>query len=198
MRKKIFFIMVMSFFFFNGCSSIMKDTPLICKNNKNKAIVNFVNPWNYLTHIDIWEGERYIGTLEPMSLIQIKVEPGKHIFISHSTNWSYVSGNLVVGKQYFIKTNPLPFGMCILGVAKSDDNRIDQWVEELIPKVIKNKKDREQIEIEQKENIKKAIAKFNEGKITIFATIHPEDGHSNISCPNPKYKKKEPLIQGIK
>lgn len=88
MKKNIFLTMVVVSLFFSGCTSIMKDTTLISKPDSKKAIVNFVNPWNYVGYIHIWEGEKYIGVLKPMNRIQIEVEPGKHTFIANASNWS--------------------------------------------------------------------------------------------------------------
>ena len=50
--------------------------------------------------------------------------------------------------------------------------------------------------IVQKKKIQQTIANFEDGKVTRFAIIHPEDGHSNIVYPKPKLEKEEPLIQG--
>jgi len=195
-KKNIFLTMVVVSLFFSGClSPVMKSTTLISKPDKKKAIVNFVNPWRW-DCFHIWEGEKYIGILDDMSMIQIEVEPGKHTFISYSTNWSYASGELVAGKQYFIKINPLPFRMVALGVAKSDDKRVYEWLDELTPITLIGEKERKKVEMEYKEEILKAVANFKNGKVSRFATIHPNDGHTIVFHPKPK-KKEEPLIQGI-
>ena len=195
MKKNIFLTIVLGSLFFSGCTSIMKDTSLIREPNKKKAIVNFVNPWNYFGYIHIWEGERYIGLLDLASIIQIEVEAGKHTFMANGSNWSYVSGNLVAGKQYFIKTNPLPYGGVALGVAKSDDKRVDEWLDELTPMVVAIEKDRKEIEMERKKEVQEKIADFEEGRVSRFATIYPKDGHLVVF--HPKVKKKEPLLQGL-
>jgi len=194
-KKNIFLTMVIVSIFFSGCT-IMKDTALISKPDSKKAIVNFVNPWNYIGYIHIWEGERYMGILMPMNIIQIEVEPGKHTFMANASNWSYAFGELIAGKQYFIKINPLPFGMVALGVAKSDDKRVYEWLDELTPITLIGEKERKKVEMEYKEEILKAVANFKNGKVSRFVTIHPNDGHTIVFHPKPK-KKEEPLIQGI-
>jgi len=192
-KKNIFLTMVVVSLFFSGCTSIMKDTTLVKKTNQKKVLVNFVRPSVFLNDgydVNIWDGETYIGLLGAGEIIQKEVEAGKHLFISQSSNWSYASGDLVAGKQYFIKPNPFfsfpPKGNFALGIAKSDDKRVNEWINELTPVVAIEEK-RKVVEEKRKERIKKAIANFNDGKVSKFATIHPEDGFIIL----PKIKNKE-------
>ena len=184
--------MVMVSIFFSGCT-IMESTTLISKPNKKKAIVNFVRPSIFFADgidIDIWNENTYLGELSAGSIIQTEVNPGKHLFIAKSENFSYVSADLIAGRQYFIKANMFPGFWKVrvaLGVAKSDDKRVYEWLDELTPTVIAVKKDKEKVEREYKSYIKNKIADFKENRVSKFATIHPEDGF----IISPKIKNKE-------
>jgi hypothetical protein len=178
--------MVVVSFFFSGCTSMMKDTSLINKPNTKKAIVNFVRPSIFFADgldVDIWNGRTYLGSLSAGSMIQTEVEPGKYLFIGNIENFSYVSANLTAGKQYFIKANMFPGfwkARVALGVAKSDDERVYEWLDELTPTVAIEEK-RKELEIKRKEFIQQSILDFEEGRISKFATMHPEDGHVILS-----------------
>ena len=186
MRKNIFLTMVVVSLFFSGCT-IMKDTSLISKPNNKKVLVNFVRPSVFLydgVNVNIWDGDTYIGSLGAGEIIQKEVEAGKHLFITHSDNWSYASGNLVAGKQYFLKPNPFysffSRGSFALGVAKSDDKRVDEWLSQLTP-VIAIEEKRKVVEKKRKKIIKKAITNFEEGKVSRFATISSKNIHPILS-----------------
>ncbi len=186
MRKNIFLTMVVVSLFFSGCT-IMKDTSLISKPSKKKALVNFVRPSVFFADgidVDIWDGTRYIGSLSAGSMIQTEVEVGKHLFLGNTENFSYAYGDLLAGKQYFIKANMFPGfwkARVALGVAKSDDKRVDEWLDELTPMVVKSEKDRKEFEMERKKGVEEKIADFEEGKVSRFATISSKNIHPILS-----------------
>lgn len=179
--------MLVASLFFSGCTSIMKKTSLIIEPNKKKAIVNFIRPsvfYNDGIDVSIWDGETYIGELGAGEIIQKEVEAGKHLFISRAYNWSYASGNLIAGKHYFIKPNPFwafGGGRFALGVAKSNDKRVDEWLGGLTPIVIGTEEDRKRVEVKQKKKIQKAISDFEEGRVSRFATIGSKNIHPILS-----------------
>ena len=164
----------------SGCASVkMQDVSLIGPPNDKKVIVNFVRPAIFLgdgIDVDIWDGGTYVGSLGAGKLIQREVEPGKHIFIADAENCTYVSGDLVAGKQYFLKANIFPGAFrarVALGVVKSDDERVAEWLRNLKPTAI-TEKDRKEKEEEKKAEIQKAIAEFESDGVS-FSEIQPED-----------------------
>ncbi len=180
MKRFSIVLLVVCFGALTGCASVkMHETSTMGAPSNNKAIVNFVRPAVFFGDglaIDIWDSEKYIGSLGSGRLIQYETEPGKHLFIGNAENWSYASGDLVAGKQYYIKANIFPgflTGRTVLGVAKSNDERVTEWIRKLKP-VVATDKDRKNIEMKKKEKIRKAVTDFLSGRVSSFAPIGPE------------------------
>lgn len=182
MRKYLAVLLVVVLGHLTGCASVqMQETPLIAKPSENKAIVNFVRPAIFLgdgISLDIWNGKNYVGALGAGKLIQIEVDPGKHLFLANAENWTYASCDLQAGKQYFIKTNIFPgivSGRVALATVKSDDTRVPEWLSSLKP-ITAAEKERKEFGASKQTEIQNAIADFESGKVTSFAKVQFEDG----------------------
>jgi len=122
-----------------GCASSPPQPELKAVPGDKMAIVNFVRLGYAASAVDtadveVWDGPHFIGALPPGGLIQYEVEAGSHVFMGHSGNWSYATGDLQAGKQYVLKANIAPgfaTNKVFLGVAKADDLRISIWLGEL-------------------------------------------------------------------
>ncbi|MBB3167896.1 hypothetical protein [Simiduia aestuariiviva] len=117
-----------------GCSSnaVMKPSKFQAEPSKDKALVNFVRPSVFMgdgVPHEIWDGETYIGTLNPGNLIQIECEPGEHLFLLDPKNapWTNLEMTLMPNQVYYIKSNQVPFVGVRMGVAKPNDQRIPTW-----------------------------------------------------------------------
>lgn len=105
----------------------------------DKARVNIVRPRVFLgdgANNDIWDGDKFIGTLGAGKMIQYLATPGYHVFMIYvQGQWGAARGELKPRKTYYLKANQ-GFGRIILGVAKSNDPRIERWNARLTPMVI--------------------------------------------------------------
>ena len=118
--------------FLAGCESIpMKPVRLATAATADTVLVTFVRPYNLLGDgitLDVWDGTHYVGPLGAATLLQYRTTPGEHVFLGDTGIWSYASGNLLAGKQYFLKANMVPgAAQVIWGAAEATDERIPEW-----------------------------------------------------------------------
>ncbi|NHQ86238.1 hypothetical protein HA050_08925 [Iodobacter sp. HSC-16F04] len=158
----------------------MQNTKLVNTVKPDFALVTFVRPAVFFgdgLDIDVWDGEHFVGSLGAGKLIQHEVEPGEHLFLANSENWSYVSGNLIAGKHYFIKANLFPgvlYGRVALGVAQNTDPRIQEWQKKLKPTHASDK-DKLDMEAKKRKEIDAALQEFKTGNISTFAKLQAEN-----------------------
>ena len=60
------------------------------------------------TRVEIWDGERLIGVLEPGSYFQFTARPGEHLIMGKGEEWSYVKATLAAGRRYTILAQLTP------------------------------------------------------------------------------------------
>ncbi len=105
----------------------------------DEALVNIVRPRVFLgdgANTDMWDGDKFIGTLGAGKMIQYKATPGYHVFMVYvQGQWGAARGELKPGKTYYLKVNQ-GYSRIILGVAKSNDPRIERWNAKLTPVAI--------------------------------------------------------------
>ena len=130
--------------FLTSCgSSLMVPATKINEAPASHALVTFIRTTSYGGAIDyeIWDGETFIGMLDPKSYIQYEATPGKHTFLAFMDEWSYVSATLEAGKRYFIIGN-ISMGITDMkqvfkGIHKDDpeygQQDIDLWLTEFEP-----------------------------------------------------------------
>ena len=162
-----------------GCASVpMKQVKVITAPPPETVLVTFVRQSIFAgdgIKVDVWDGTHYIGSLAAGTLVQYRATPGAHLFLGSAENWSYATGNLVAGKQYFIKANIFPgIGVARVawGVADASDERIPKWRKwkAMAPEASK----RAAFETKSQTRIQGAIQKFKDGKVTSYADIKPE------------------------
>lgn len=127
-----------------GCSSLAKmKTTQVIKNVDNKSsMVSIVRPHIFLgdgIDFEVWDGNKFIGTLKAGSMIQYVTTPGEHDFMIDPTqggDWAHINLDLKAGETYYIKPNTIPFVGLRLGVALPDDVRIKKWNKQLTPLAI--------------------------------------------------------------
>jgi hypothetical protein len=102
----------------------------------DKALVNIVRPRVFLgdgANVDMWDGDKFIGTLGAGKMIQYEATPGYHVFMVYvQGQWGAARGELKRGRTYYLKVNQ-GYTRIILGVAKSNDPRIERWNAKLTP-----------------------------------------------------------------
>ncbi len=138
-------------FTLSGCgSSMMMKSDTILEPDSNQAIVTFIRPSTYggAVKFAIWDRDKFIGILTARSHVQYVTEPGEHLFMANSENWSYVKADLKAGKHYIIIGKVFPghwrMRVALDPVNKDDEyqKRSGQWLNELNPtKVIPEKVD---------------------------------------------------------
>ncbi|WP_077343208.1 hypothetical protein [Pseudocolwellia agarivorans] len=144
--RKIIYVSLFGFILFgaSGCSSLakMKTVNKVDNVQSNQSMVSIVRPRIFLgdgVDFEVWDGNKFIGTLKAGSMIQYLTLPGEHDFMIDPTQggkWAYTNLNLEAGKTYYIKPNTVPFVGLNLGVALPDDARISKWNEGLTPLAI--------------------------------------------------------------
>ncbi len=126
----------------------MQETDFVSEVDSSKALVNFVRPRVFSgdgANVDVWDGDRFVGTLGAGRMIQYVVSPGEHTFMTYvQGSWGIAKGDLISGKKYYLKFNS-GFGFTSLGVAESDDPRIDTWNKKLVPVSIEKLKSSNQV-----------------------------------------------------
>lgn len=117
----------------NGCAGLgsMKEVRFEKTVASDLAMVNIVRRAVFMGNgakVEAWDGDSFIGTLEAGKLLQYKAKPGIHTFMVYvQGSWGVAKGELKPGKQYYLKFNMSGFGPISLGVAASDDPRIEEW-----------------------------------------------------------------------
>jgi hypothetical protein len=117
----------------------MERVAFVDETVADQALVNIVRPRIFFAdgaNTDMWDGDKFIGTLGAGKLIQYKAIPGHHVFMVYlQGQWGAARGELKPGKTYYLKVNP-GYGRVGLGVAKSNDPRIERWSAKLTPVAI--------------------------------------------------------------
>ena len=135
--------MVLVFLTLAGCaSSMMQPADRQPAPTSSEALVTFLRPSYFggAIQFGVWDGDRFVGILEPGSYIQVLLPEGEHVFLSQAENWSYVHADLEAGRQYFILAKVFP-GIWKARVAydpiRRDDpqtnEEIARWLSELKP-----------------------------------------------------------------
>jgi hypothetical protein len=175
-RIKLFFICLTAMQIV-GCTGLaeMKTVKFIGSVESEKAMVNIVMPLVVGTpgavKAEMWDGDKFIGTLSAGSMIQYKTDPGNHTFMVNAQgNWGVARGELNSGKTYYLKFNG-GIGSARLGVASRSDPRVFEW-KNLIPTAI----DEDSAKPLPKNEIgkaKKILRKVEDGRVR-FITITSE------------------------
>jgi hypothetical protein len=116
-----------------GCAGLgkMKDVAFENEIEPDMAMVNFVRRSVFMgdgAKVEVWDGDKFIGTLSAGNLLQYKATPGDHTFMVYVQGaWGVAKGELKPGKTYYLKFNMSGLGPVSLGAATSSDQRIDEW-----------------------------------------------------------------------
>jgi hypothetical protein len=165
-----------------GCASVsMQKTTLVKEPVADTALVTFVRPAVFLgdgVSINVWDGERFVGSLKAGTLIQYSAKPGEHLFLASAENWSYTTANLLPGKRYFIKANMFPgvlYGRVALAPVPRTDSRIEEWLSRLDP-MTALEADLRTVQSEKRDDVRDAVMDFKAGKVSSFGELKPDDG----------------------
>lgn len=182
MKKIIVIVCLCSIWFVTGCASVkMRPAPAMAAPTKDEVVVNFVRPRIWVgdgIHVDLWDGETFIGTLKAGTKIQYKTTPGNHVFLADAENWAYLVGELEGGKEYYFKANIFPGVMTArvaMGVAYPGDKRVREW-EDDFQSVMPIEADRVRVESENAAEVRKALDKYEAGEVS-SGEITAEHGH---------------------
>ncbi|GAA4363960.1 hypothetical protein [Kangiella marina] len=109
----------------------MKEVEFQTTAKPDKSTVNIVRRAVFMgdgVKVEVWDRDKFIGTLSAGDLLQYEAAPGIHTFMVYAQgSWGVAKGKLEPGKTYYLKFN-MPWGGGIhLGVAKSTDPRIPEW-----------------------------------------------------------------------
>lgn len=116
----------------SGCAGLgnMKEVAFQNKPEENKATVNFVRRSVFMgdgAKSEVWDSEKFIGTLSAGELLQYQADPGEHLFmVNLQGSWAVAQGVLEAGRTYYLKMNLTGWSV-ILGAADATDERIAEW-----------------------------------------------------------------------
>lgn len=118
--------------FLSACGAVpMRPVRVATTASADSVLVTFLRPSNVVGDgivLDLWDGTHFIGPLHAATLLQYRTTPGEHLFLGDTGIWSYATGSLIAGKQYFLKANMVPgAAQVIWGVADAHDERIPGW-----------------------------------------------------------------------
>ncbi len=151
MNNKRNFIKLMIVFFvaltFSGCagSKMQNSQRMSLEPQSNKAMVTFLRPSIFFADgmdIQLWDTDKFVGSLSAGTYVQYLAEPGPHIFMAEAENWSYVKADLEGGKQYYILGKMFPgalFARVAIDPVKKgseDAGNIEKLLTRLTPKAI--------------------------------------------------------------
>ncbi|WP_416306261.1 hypothetical protein [Neptunicella sp. SCSIO 80796] len=130
LNRFVFVAIVLSL---SGCAGLanMKEVKFQNEIEPDKAMVNIVRRSVFMgdgAKVEVWDSDKFIGTLSAGTLLQYKTNPGSHTFMVYvQGSWGVAKGEIKSGKTYYLKFNMSGWGPISLGVAKSDDPRIGEW-----------------------------------------------------------------------
>ena len=164
-----------------GCASypaMTKTGPL--EYGPDYAVVNFIRPSILGSAIafGIWDRARPVGVITPECCIQYKADPGEHVFLARSENWSAVKANLASGKTYTILVEPrLGFwkARVHLTVIKPGDKRLQEWMKGVTYLTIDPER-RDAYNKRLDTAAERAAKKVDTGTIQPDGILSPEDG----------------------
>ncbi len=171
-----------------GCgSSFMRGVDTKMTPDESSAVVSFVRPQSFAfgQALSLWEGERFLGMLDAKRMVQVRVDPGEHVFMGRAGNWSYLKANLEAGKHYVVVARLFPaddsaylsnIGVALVPAASKEDysdKEVEGWIDgasatEPIPEKTA------EYEAEHKADVQKGIADYQAGTVE-FAELGPGD-----------------------
>lgn len=190
--KKLMFALF-SVFMFSGCmNSAMMPIQHIKQIGQDKAMITFIKPrapGGSFMLFDIWDGERFIGSISNRTYIQYLTNPGEHLFLScnsgnipkyASEQFSYMKATLDAGKRYYVIIRPptrLITGKVWLEPVKPDKIRTRKgmrgWFYHSRSIVLKDI-DHSKHSLQKIDCVRNAIVDFEGGKVT-FEVLKAED-----------------------
>ena len=84
---------------------VMKETEKSIKADDKTAVINFYRMENLIGEVpfDIWSEDGYVGSTTSGTYFQVRVNPGKHIFLALSERYSVLEANVEAGKEYIVE-----------------------------------------------------------------------------------------------
>jgi len=156
-----------------GCAATMQDVERKLEPGAGYALVTFLRPEGYSDPSDfsLWDRDKLIGVLNHRRMIQVKLEPGKHLFVAHCHNWSLVAATLEAGRHYYIvgKVYPGEWGaqVALYPVNEHfvvDDAELAKWMRtlkraRLVPE------QRQPYQVKNQDRVRAKVQQYDEGQI---------------------------------
>lgn len=165
-----------------GCRQpLWEVTPKLNATAHDKVLVSFIRPsiWAKANLYQIWDGEAFVGLSSGGKITQYYADPGKHVFMAYSGNWSYVQADLLPGKNYYILVHSV-FGMTRSRVAfdpvrRGDESaaKVDEWMNNLDSIRVVPSQEASFVAPRAKA-VKAALAAYEEGKVK-YEILAPGD-----------------------
>ncbi len=158
------------------------------KPGPDAALIVFLrpNPVSFGGNFQLWDREKFIGFIDPISSVSYRAKPGEHLFLIRAENWQAVKGRVSAGKTYYIWLDPRVGAGAFTHYAGSgtrvsvtvmdaSDKRIKDWMIHLRPLELDDPAKGEAFEKKNERNVKKAMGNYDSGKAEIV-TISPNQG----------------------
>ena len=156
--------------------SIMRPTDRRLTPDSDHAVITFLRASRVFHNLKagIWSEDNFLGNLGGGHALQIKVPPGKHLYVGKMEHWSLLDTELAPNKEYFVKVTvtmgwKAPHVRLIpIGSEMSEEERNELIVAansyfEINPEIM-NEKMRDHFK-EAVPKIRGAITQMNSGKL---------------------------------
>jgi hypothetical protein len=150
------------------------------KAGPNTAMIVFLSPMVVGGHVQLWDGEKFIGFIQPRTSVSYLAKPGEHTFLLRDENWQIVKGRLAAGKTYYVKLEMrVGVGYYSSGtrvsveVLDSTDRRIKEWKQTLMPVQLADESKAEAFAKKNVRHVTKAMNNVESGKAT-YISLNPQ------------------------
>lgn len=84
---------------------IMKTADGSLEPDENSAVITFIRPGALIKDIpfDVWDETGYVGSVKGGNYFDIRVAPGKHVYIGKSEHYAVLKADVAAGKHYYVE-----------------------------------------------------------------------------------------------
>jgi hypothetical protein len=84
---------------------IMKTADTSLEPDENSAVITFIRPGNLIKDVpfDVWDESGYVGSIKGGYYFDIRVTPGRHVYIGKSEHYAVLNADVAAGKHYYVE-----------------------------------------------------------------------------------------------
>ncbi len=150
------------------------------KAGPDSAMIVFMSPMVVGGRVQVWDGQKFIGFIEPRTSVSYLAKPGEHMFLLRDENWQIVKGKMAAGRTYYVKLEMrVGVGYHTSGTRVSvevldpNDRRIKEWKQTLRPIQLDDESKAEAFSNKNERHVTKAMNNIESGKAT-YISLNPK------------------------